>query len=145
MMETDDLFNEKIQEVIAHYGVKGMKWGKRKGRTDVAAHPKTSSTGKAVVKTSGGSGHPVHSDALQARMSEQKLKKSGINSLSNHELQNLQNRLNLERNVKNLTESTATGEQFIKNLLISTGKQQVQRVANQLASQQVDAALKKKK
>lgn len=141
MTKPDDL----IQNTLAHYGVKGMKWGRRRSRSELASESKTSSTGKAVVKTSGGSGHPAHADAVVARLAEQKLKKSGVNALSNKELQDLQNRLNLERNVKNLTSESNSGEEFVKRLLINTGKQQVQRLANQAASQQVDAVLKKKR
>lgn len=138
--------SDEVGTFLAHYGVKGMKWGKRRSREELSAATSSSSKGKAVVKTTGGAGKPAHNDAVQARLAEQKLKKSGINSLSNQELQNLQNRLNLERNVNNLTAANAgPGREFVKNLLVNVGKQQVTRAANQAAAQQVDGALRKKK
>lgn len=142
----DKLPDTAVSDFLAHYGVKGMKWGRRRSHAELAAQSGNSRSGKATVKTSGGAGKSAHADAILARTAEQKLRKSGINALSNKELNDLQTRLNLERNVKNLTDAnSSSGKVFVKNLLENVGKQQVTRVANQIAAQQVDAAMKKQK
>lgn len=74
--ETDDF--------LAHYGVPGMKWGKRKGSTSTA---------------------DVHGDAASAKDARERAKKSGTSSLSNQELQALVTRTNLEQQYSKLNPS----------------------------------------
>lgn len=66
---------------LAHYGIKGMKWG--------------------VRKRSGSSGEEHHSgDHKSAKAAENKAKKYGAESLSNKELTSIQTRANLKRNTR---------------------------------------------
>jgi len=68
---------------LAHYGVKGMKWGVRK--TDISgAPPKGSEDARAVVKY------------------QKKASKGGTKTLSNKELQEIVQRLNLEQQYSRL-------------------------------------------
>lgn len=132
-----------IGDFLKHYGVKGMKWGQRKqadGSVQVTAR---ATSGKAKVQTKGGGGEKPSMDAIGARVSEQRLKKSGINALSNQELQALALRLNLERNVKNLAPQSP-GKKFAGDILKTVGKQQVNRAANDAAAAQVASLLNKK-
>lgn len=63
------------EEVIEHHGVKGMRWGVRKGK------------GKPIAKTSGpGTGYRNYD----------------ISKLNNHELANVVNRMHLEKRYKEL-------------------------------------------
>ena len=109
---------------LAHYGVKGMRWGQRRERgtpgffetKSVIAEAKTrekrtpiapraidtigsSERKQTKIKTKGGEDHPATEDALRVAASTQKLKKSGVHALSNQELQEVAQRLNLETQV----------------------------------------------
>jgi hypothetical protein len=127
-MTTPDI----VDHILAHVGVKGMKWGVRKDRAvdtfvsrglgisttgnreRAASRGSTSTKSKSgaqavtvsdkgkKVKTSGGKGHPAHPDALSAHRLGQVGKKSGLKALSNKELQDYAHRLQLEQNVKRL-------------------------------------------
>ena len=109
---------------LAHYGTKGMKWGVRKGRNDPGFFEtkRAQAEAKARVKRTpidarvqdtigsskrkqtkiaakGGEDHPATEDALRVAAATQKLKKSGVHALSNRELQEVAQRLNLETQV----------------------------------------------
>jgi len=110
--------------VLEHYGVKGMRWGHRKP-PPMAVSPSATSVvprgtrRKTKIKVAGGENHPAHDDAVKVAQAKAKMQKSGTSALSNKELQDLQNRLNLERNVKQLVGSTTTtgrGRKFVKGL-----------------------------
>jgi hypothetical protein len=105
-----------VKDILAHHGVKGMHWGvRRSGRSsDVSVATKTSRSGKAVVKTSGGHALPAHPDAVAARVVKQKLQKSGTHALSNEELQKLINRQNLESQVSKNGSTDSTYQHGVK-------------------------------
>lgn len=111
-------------EFLAHYGVKGMHWGQRKSPPEAVpvsamSHVPQRTKGKTKIKVEGGENHPAHEDAIKVARAQAKLKKSGTAALSNKELQELQNRLNLERNVTQLVGSTTRvgkGRNFVKGL-----------------------------
>lgn len=104
---------------LLHYGVLGMKWGRRKDKGNSAV----SSTSKADQSD----------DSKAAENAKAKVAKSGISSLSNKELQNLNERMNLEANYKRLT-SNGTPE----NSKLETGKKayktliDTSRIANEV-------------
>ena len=92
-----------VDDVLAHFGVKGMKWGVRKNRSGSASE-----------------------DAQRADAAKKKIKtEGGIKALSNNELRDLVNRMNLEQQYSNLTgqkkSTLAKGGQTAKTIL-STGK-----------------------
>jgi hypothetical protein len=86
---------ETIEDVLAHFGVKGMKWGvHREGK------------------------HPISEDAKSAGDALTKSKKSGVHSLSNKELQSLVNRMNLEQQFSRLNKDRIDkGEKAVKQIL----------------------------
>ena len=106
-----------LEEVLAHHGVKGMRWGKRKDRSPTSVTVSTTPKGK--VKTTGGKNQPAHEDAVTAKVAIQKAKASGIQSLSNKELQALTTRLDLETKVSKLAgdQTTKTGQRVMMALL----------------------------
>lgn len=86
---------------LEHYGVKGMRWGRRKqrgSRPSGTPTPVTVSTrpGKRV-QARGGQNRPASDDARKAAALKQKARASTIDSLSNKEIQDLVARLNLEQ------------------------------------------------
>ncbi len=107
---------DTAEDILAHYGVKGMKWGRRKGDGPVDVIVTTAPGKKA--KASGGTGKPATADAVSAIAARQQAKKSGVQSLSNAELKKVNERLNLEQNFNRLTASdVSAGKKFIKLLL----------------------------
>jgi 2'-5' RNA ligase len=104
--------------ILEHYGIKGMRWGVRNKRempsavtpraTSIVPH---GSRRRTKVKTEGGENHPASDDAVKVAEARVKLKKSGTAALSNQELRDVANRLQLENQVAVLTSSR--GKQFV--------------------------------
>lgn len=100
---------EKGQDFLAHYGVLGMKWGKRK------AQFRNTETG---AKTKGR--YKVDSSSDHVKSREIKRKKSY--QASNKELETLNKRLQLEKTRKQLDPSTTTkGHNAVKAVLAVAG------------------------
>lgn len=132
-------FTETLDATLVHYGIPGMRWGKRMRRGPSVVVPtgpeavtvKTRFGGNHKLETSGGRGHNPSEDAVTAASLRQKAHASGTHSLSNHELSTLVTRMNLESNYQkaitagkvakkpNLLEKFIEGE---KNTLISGKK-----------------------
>jgi hypothetical protein len=136
-MNTSDV----IEDILEHHGVKGMRWGVRRKAT-VGPQEVIISDKRKKIKTSGGEGHPAHSDAVRARTSGQIAKKSGVKALSDKELLDYSKRLQLEQSVKRLQyHDKPAAQRFALKLLGQTGQQTAQNAANEVASQQVKKAL----
>ena len=93
---------EVVDHILSHHGVLGMKWGQRRSRDELASvsvKTKSSPQRKTIIRTKGGKGLSAHPDAVAAKVVTQKLKKSGMHSLSNQELQTLATRTNLESQI----------------------------------------------
>lgn len=120
--------SEIVDDILIHYGRKGMKWGVRKsysvGAGGTRTKVKTRSLRKTKVKVRGGRSQPAHSEAIIAREAQRVLKKSGVNALSNQQLQMLQTRLNLEQNVSRLskTRTNSAGKKWVADELKKVGK-----------------------
>lgn len=98
---------------LTHYGVLGMKWGIRKDRSR-----STSSTGKKSRK-----------------------KQDPIKKMSNEELRNRINRLQLEQQYKSLSGSKKeASKRFVKNVLKNVGTSMVQDVVKNAAGYGINAA-----
>jgi hypothetical protein len=118
-----------LEEILAHHGIKGQKWGVRRARnrsSDVSVVDK-----KKKLKTYGGKGRPAHSDAVIARTSGQIAKKSGPKALSNAELRAFNERLNLEQNYRRLAENDK-----------SRGRQMVNKMIGRHAPKAIDVGVK---
>lgn len=118
MVDIDTKINELV---LMHHGIKGMKWGVRRkdmpaSNVVVSLKPRSK---KVAVKTTGGERHSPHPDAINAKVSAQKAKKSGLHALSNEELQSLARRLNLEKQVSDLAgdQLASKGEQAVRFLI----------------------------
>lgn len=88
MTVSDTVLNGMIEagEIIEHHGVRGMKWGIRRSRRQIDNTPAA----------------PEHS---RARELQRTAKKSGTRTLTNKDLQDLTQRLNLEQQYSRLVSS----------------------------------------
>ena len=109
-----------VDDILAHFGVKGMKWGVRRkatvGPQEVFVRP-SKFPGSKRLKTTGGRGHPATKEATDARVIGQIGKKSGVHSLSDQQLQQYAKRIQLEENVKRLQYTQLNpGQKFVKTM-----------------------------
>lgn len=129
---------EAFVEGLTHSGVKGMKWGVRKEPPSAVSPTATSKIPhgdkrKTKIEVEGGQNHPAHADAIKVAQAKAKLAKSGPSALSNDELREVANRVQLEQQVKVLVSSK--GKKFVT--------QQLQNEGQNLARQGVRSGLKK--
>lgn len=115
-------------DFIQHYGVKGMKWGKRKKRS-----VETSSS------TSSAPARQLSDDYKTARS----LKGKSSAELSNKELQTLVSRMNLEQQYARLNPTPPTTQKVVTDILANTGKQLASEYSKKLVVAGVKAAFKK--
>lgn len=114
---------ETIDDVLAHYGVKGMKWGIRRNRS----------------RQAGGASEKERSpEAQKAYETLQLISKKGIGAASNDDLKNLQKRIDLEKKYneafpKKKSPALEFGEQFVKRVLIPVGEKNLTAYLNKQA------------
>lgn len=100
--------SDTVDDILAHYGTKGMKWGVRKadkffGTKTIPAKPKSS-------------------DAKKADQALAKAKSKGTKALSNDELKLLNERLRLEQQFSQMNPNTKSrGKKFIAQELRKVG------------------------
>lgn len=147
---------EKVQNILKHWGVLGMRWGYRKDRTTgrirktTPAEKKQSrkyAKGRSEEKSSGGSSQNEQreatsttrrgssEDAAKAREYEKIARRSGISALSNSELRALNDRMNLEINYNQRLGSTGTkaGSTYKKGKKIAKEVLEIAEMANKFA------------
>ena len=111
---------DSVDDVIAHFGVKGMKWGKRKapgGPVKVTVEV----AGKKL-KTSGGTGLKPAPEAIAVARARQKAKGSGVRSINSKDLQAAVKRMQLESQFAELNAKTnpskiVRGQAKVKDVL----------------------------
>jgi hypothetical protein len=97
------------QNVIAHFGRKGMKWGEH-----------------VFGGRGGSSSHPVHVDVTRARIAQETIKKHGLSALGNNDLRALNQRNQLESDYARLTGGhKSEGQKFIEQFAKEQGKQAI--------------------
>lgn len=87
--------------ILQHYGVKGMKWGKKK--------------------------NPASSDAARSKTVRTTAKKKGVHTVSNKELQDAISRMQLEQNFKRLSINEQSAmKRWLTSTLTEMGKREIQ-------------------
>lgn len=134
---------DTLEEVLAHYGVPGMKWGKRKSSVSGPTKVQIVATPGKGVKATGGTGQSPHQDAAVSAALKQTARKSTTDALSDAELKRVVNRMNLEQQYGRLRPKSA-GEQIagaLSGVLLTAGKQQASVAANNEMGKRLKAQL----
>lgn len=144
---------EVVEDILKHHGVLGMKWGVHRSggsgssSSEVSVKTRSGSQHKTIIKTKGGKGLPAHPDAIAAKVVTQKLKKSGMHTLSNAELQNLATRTNLESQIHRSGVGQGTFEKgyahTTKFLSTPQGKEAISSVSKLVTSEAGQKATRK--
>lgn len=118
--------SDKGAEFLSHFGVKGMKWGASRAKTH----------------------HESSSDHKLATDAKAKAKRGGTKTLSNHELQAIVNRMNLEQQYGRLKANEPSkfskGQAAVKTILgVAKTAQEVYSVVNSPMGKEIQQALKK--
>lgn len=98
---------QDLNNVLAHFGIKGMKWGQRKKKP-----------------------LPVSRDAKQKLNIKERVKKEKVASVSNKDLRAAIERMRLEQDFKRLKVNEQSGiTRWISSTLLEIGKREVQVAA----------------
>jgi hypothetical protein len=128
---------DAVENVLAHFGTKGMHWGVRKSREERSAPSKVmvktkvatrgsqdvkvkNRAGKGVI-AKGGKRNVGTEDAVRTVATRQKAKKSTTDALTNHELKAAVERMQLEVKFKDLEKKSrrqmTIGQKFAEAFL----------------------------
>ena len=127
-----------IEDIIEHHGVKGMKWGVRKDRRSSASRRrKTRATPK-----------PPPKKPDRAQPSSKKYKKSDASKLSDKDLRERVNRMNMEKQYKDLISkrnppsSVSRGAKAVASIIGRSGSKAVGKyLANAVFPHLIDRAI----
>lgn len=109
-MDSKDFLESMFdEEQLKHYGIPGMKWGRRKG--------------KAALKKVKKKVNPPKRGASEDYKKAASIRKKKIHQMSNAELRTLNERLQLERSFKDLSaKDISPGRKFAQDIIREVGK-----------------------
>lgn len=111
---------------LYHWGVKGMRWGVRKSKSSSFS----SNTKKKSSKSE---------DHIRAKT----LKKKKLSQMSNAEIKELNTRLQLESQYKNLKrQNVSAGKKFVKDVAYEAAKNTASDYARKYAKQGIEFLIK---
>lgn len=117
---------------LTHYGVRGMRWGKRKSASTSSAPSKS----KAKA--------PEHDDSKRTTDLLAKAKGTKGRALSNKELEEVLNRLNLEKRLSDLAPVRDTSAKKMLNRLVGNTQKGAEATGQQMLNAKIADIVKKK-
>lgn len=104
--------NDNAHDFLEHYGIKGMKWGRRRASSD------DDSTSKSSVSVTPIEKPKPSADASAVSTYKSRVAAGGVDALSTKELQQLVNRQNLEQQYAKLNPApVSAGQKFMTETL----------------------------
>ena len=137
---------DNVEDVLEHYGIKGMKWGVRRKRgSNGRVGGGKSNTSSSAKKEKGKKGATIV-------IGRKKGKKNPLADISDEDLRAAVNRMQLEKQYKTLKAEQAVaaqtrGQRFTKAVMKASGdiaSQQIKRGANAAVGHYMEQELKKK-
>ena len=126
-----------FDEYLAHYGVKGMKWGVRKDRSGNSGRRISSKTSAKISKS-------MTKRKAKAAKGSRSATNKNRRELSDAELTAMIGRLEKEKKLKTLLDNdVAPGRTFVRTVMTDAGKQALTTVAKGTMIYGVSAALTK--
>lgn len=122
--EEEASMSDRIDEILSHFGVKGMHWGVRRLRE--------------------GNKH-ASDDAKNAKTARKTVRRHGVKALTNEQLKKLNERMRLEQEFKNLKGKTPSGAggKMASEILRDVGRQEATRIVATVAAKQIAKVLVK--
>lgn len=116
------------EKELKHYGVLGMRWGVRKGRNQ------TSGSRRSVKKSSSENDHDDYKKTHT---------KKSFKTMSDSELRNRINRLQMEKQYAQLTaKDKSVGAKFVSDVLREAAKNTASKYVSKYMSKGVDTLIK---
>jgi hypothetical protein len=113
------------REYLQHWGILGMKWGKKKGKKK---------TPVKIVKTSASDDH----------LTKEQLKSKPLKEMTNKEIRSFTERVQLEKQYADLTKKEVSkGRKFVNEFLLNPIKEVASRKAKELVAKQMEDAISK--
>jgi hypothetical protein len=104
--------DNNANDFLEHYGIKGMKWGRRKASSDDGSPSKSSVAVTPIEKPK------PSADASAVNTYKSRVAAGGVDALSTKELQQLVNRQNLEQQYAKLNPAPiSAGQKFMTETL----------------------------
>lgn len=111
--DNPNVSTEEPIDTLYHYGILGMKWGKRKSQSG-----RTTTSSKKAAES--------QSDDHKKKTN---LKKKKVSEMSNAELKDLTTRMQLEKQYKDLRKTeVSAGKKFVNDLIKDVGKELVKEM-----------------
>jgi hypothetical protein len=127
--QNQEVSTEKPIEDLYHFGILGMKWGRRNSKA----------TGKPTAKKTSSDG--ADSEDHLKKLS---LKNKKLSAMTNAELKAFNERMQLERTYKDLTKTEISpGRKFVNELIATTAKEVATNYVKKYANKGVEQLLKK--
>ena len=121
---------EKSIESLYHFGIPGMHWGHRNRRGNPT---------KRTQQTT-----QVHDDVSDDHIKKEILKTKKLNTMSNSEIKSLNERLQLERQYRDLTKTEISpGKRFVSEILTNAAKETAKTYTTKYMNKAVEELIKK--